>query len=77
MDFSAKLEKLQTKANETVAAARAAAAENREQLKQRIDKAQNIISEVIIEIALVWNAGVTMTPSIWHDNIVVFLEYPR
>ena len=41
MDFSAKLEQLQAKANETVAASRAAAAENREQLKQRIDKAQD------------------------------------
>ena len=40
MDFSAKLEELQAKANETVATARAAAAENRDQLKQRVDKAQ-------------------------------------
>jgi len=41
MDFSAKLEELQAKANETVATARAAAAENRDQLKQRVEKAQN------------------------------------
>ena len=41
MDFSAKLEELQSKANETVATARAAAAENRDQLKQRVDKAQD------------------------------------
>ena len=40
MDFSAKLENLQAKVNETVETARAAAAENREQLKQRVDKAQ-------------------------------------
>jgi hypothetical protein len=33
MDFSAKLDELQAKANETVATARAAAAENRDQLK--------------------------------------------
>ena len=41
MDFSAKLENLQAKVNETVATARAAADENREQLKQRVDKAQD------------------------------------
>ena len=40
MDFSAKLENLQAKANETVATARAAADENRDQLKQRVDKAK-------------------------------------
>jgi F0F1-type ATP synthase membrane subunit b/b' len=42
MDFSAKLENLQAKANETVETARAAAAENRDQLKQRVDKAEPI-----------------------------------
>ncbi len=41
MDFSAKLENLQAKVNETVETARAAAAENRDQLKQRVDKAQD------------------------------------
>jgi hypothetical protein len=41
MDFSAKLDELQAKVNETVATARAAAAENREQLKQRVDQAQS------------------------------------
>lgn len=38
MDFSAKLDQLQAKTNEAVASARAAAAENRDQLKQRVDK---------------------------------------
>ena len=41
MDFSAKLENLQAKVNETVETARAAAAENRDQLKQRVDQAQS------------------------------------
>ena len=41
MDFSAKLEELQAKANETVATARAAATENRDQFKQRVEKAQS------------------------------------
>jgi hypothetical protein len=41
MDFSAKLENLQAKVNETVATARAAAEENRDQLKQRVDQAQD------------------------------------
>jgi hypothetical protein len=41
MDFSAKLDELQAKVNETVATARAAAAENRDQLKQRVDQAQS------------------------------------
>jgi hypothetical protein len=41
MDFSAKLDELQAKVNETVATARAAAAENRDQLKQRVDHAQS------------------------------------
>jgi hypothetical protein len=40
MDFSAKLDELQGETNETVATARAAAAENRDQLKQRVDKTQ-------------------------------------
>ena len=41
MDFSAKLDELQAKVNETVETARAAAAENRDQLKQRVDQAQS------------------------------------
>ena len=41
MDFSAKLDQLQAKTNEAVATARAAAAENRDQLKQRVEKAQD------------------------------------
>jgi hypothetical protein len=41
MDFSAKLENLKAKVNETVETARAAAAEDRDQLKQRVDKAQD------------------------------------
>jgi hypothetical protein len=41
MDFSAKLENLQAKVNETVETARAAANENRDQLKQRVDQAQD------------------------------------
>ena len=41
MDFSAKLENLQAKVNEMVATSRAAAEENREQLKQRVDQAQD------------------------------------
>ncbi len=41
MDFSAKLENLQAKVNETVETARAAADENREQLKQRVHQAQD------------------------------------
>jgi hypothetical protein len=40
MDFSAKLEKLQQHATDTVASARAAADESHEQLRQRIDQAQ-------------------------------------
>jgi hypothetical protein len=41
MDFSAKLENLKAKVDETVATARAAAAEDRDQLKQRVDQAQD------------------------------------
>jgi hypothetical protein len=40
MDFSARLEKLQEQANETVASIRSASAESRDQLKQRIDQAR-------------------------------------
>lgn len=40
MDFPSQLETLEKKASETVAAVRAAAAEDRTQLKQRIDEAQ-------------------------------------
>jgi hypothetical protein len=40
MDFSAQLEKLQQQASETVASTRAASAESRDQLKQRIDQAR-------------------------------------
>ena len=45
MDFSAKLDELQAKTNEAVAAARAAAAENRDQLKQRVDTAEDGIRD--------------------------------
>ena len=38
---------LQAKANETVATARAAAAENRDQLKQRVEKAQDDASQAM------------------------------
>jgi len=41
MDFSAKLENLKTKVDEIVTTAQAAAAEDRDQLKQRVDKAQD------------------------------------
>ena len=47
MDFSAKLEELQAKTNETVATARAAAAEDRDQLKQRVEKAQDDAKQVM------------------------------
>ena len=40
MDFSAQLEKLQQQATETAASIRAASAESRDQLKQRIDQAE-------------------------------------
>jgi hypothetical protein len=40
MDFSAQLEKLQQRFNETVASIKAASVESRDQLKQRIDQAQ-------------------------------------
>jgi hypothetical protein len=40
MDFSAQLEKLQQQATEAVASIRAASAESRDQLKQRIDEAR-------------------------------------
>jgi membrane protein involved in colicin uptake len=40
MDFSAQLEKLQQRINETVASLRTASVESRDQLKQRIDQAQ-------------------------------------
>jgi hypothetical protein len=40
MDFSTQLENLQKRTSETVSAAEAAAAEDREQLRQRIDQAQ-------------------------------------
>jgi hypothetical protein len=40
MDFSAQLEKLQQQANDTTASIRAASAESRDQLKQRIDQAR-------------------------------------
>jgi DNA-binding transcriptional MerR regulator len=40
MDFSAQLEKLQQQASDTTASIRAASAESRDQLKQRIDQAR-------------------------------------
>ena len=40
MDFSEKLENLKAKAAETAATVQAAAAEDRDQLKQRIDRAE-------------------------------------
>ncbi len=40
MDFSARLENLKTKVNKMVDSAQAAADENRDQLKQRVDQAQ-------------------------------------
>jgi ABC-type transporter Mla subunit MlaD len=47
MDFSAKLGNLQAKVNETVETARVAAAENREQLKQRVYQAQDDADQVM------------------------------
>jgi ABC-type transporter Mla subunit MlaD len=47
MDFSAKLENLQAKANEMVATTRGAAEENRDQLKQRVDQAQDDANQVM------------------------------
>jgi ABC-type transporter Mla subunit MlaD len=47
MDFSAKLGNLQAKVNETVETARVAAAENREQLKQRVYQAQDDANQVM------------------------------
>jgi hypothetical protein len=49
MDFSAKLENLKAKVNETVETARAAAAENRDQLKQRVDQAQDDANKAMEE----------------------------
>jgi hypothetical protein len=49
MDFSAKLENLQAKVNETVATARAAAEENRDQLKRRVDQAQDDANQAMAD----------------------------
>jgi hypothetical protein len=47
MDFSAKLGNLQAKVNETVETARVAAAEDREELKQRVYQAQDDANQVM------------------------------
>jgi hypothetical protein len=50
MDFSAKLENLKAKVNEMVATARAAADENRDQLKQRVDQAQDDANQAMEDV---------------------------
>ena len=47
MDFSAKLENLKAKVDEIVTTAQAAAAEDRDQLKQRVDKAQDDANQAV------------------------------
>ena len=47
MDFSEKLESLKAKAAETAATVQAAAAEDRDQLKQRIDQAQDAANQTM------------------------------
>src|SRR5579872_1691125 len=44
---------------------------------KRIDKAHDVGSEVVIPIAMIWNARVPMSSSIWHNKIVIFLRRPR
>ena len=47
MDFSEKLENLKAKAAETAATVQAAAADDRDQLKQRIDPAQDAANQTM------------------------------
>jgi ElaB/YqjD/DUF883 family membrane-anchored ribosome-binding protein len=49
MDFSAKLENLKAKVDEVVASARAAAAEDRDQLKHRVDQAQDDANKAVAD----------------------------
>jgi hypothetical protein len=50
MDFSEKLENLKAKAAETAETVQAAAAEDRDQLKQRIDQAQDAASQTMQDV---------------------------
>jgi ElaB/YqjD/DUF883 family membrane-anchored ribosome-binding protein len=50
MDFSAKLENLKAKVDEVVASARAAAAEDRDQLKHRVDQAQDDANKAVADV---------------------------
>jgi hypothetical protein len=42
-----------------------------------VDKVYNIGSEIVIEIAMIGNAGIPVAPSIRHDNVVILLQRPR
>jgi hypothetical protein len=36
-----------------------------------IDKAHDISSEIVIAVAMVWDTRISVTPSVWHDNVVI------
>ena len=43
---------------------------------ERVDKAHDICGEIVIAIAVGWCAGIPVTASIRHDNVVILLQHP-